>query len=289
MRGQQLLVILASTCLWAQVPSDQPPNNPPAIPDTVSVEANVRYGKYPETVLDILRPKEKAKGKRPGVLLIHGGGWVGGTKEQRVEYAAMKWIQKGFVVANVEYRMAKVATAPAAVSDVLEAAQWFRKNAGRYGVDANRIAVTGDSAGGHLSLMVAMTPKSAELGPAAKVAAVVDFYGITDVGDQLDGTHKQHYAVAWVPEQAGRETLARRVSPMTYVRKDVPPVFILHGDDDKTVPYEHSANLAKELRNAGGDVRLITAPGQGHGMPAAKLDEAYEQIWAFLREKGVLR
>src|SRR5205809_5520546 len=150
---------MAASFGQAQVPIDSRPTVPAVIPDSVSVEANIPYDHYKETVLDILQPKAPSKEKRPGVILIHGGGWVNGTKEQRVEYAALKYAQKGFVVANVEYRLAAVATAPAAVTDVLKAARWFQKNAKKYNVDSKRIAVTGDSAGGHLALMVAMTPR----------------------------------------------------------------------------------------------------------------------------------
>lgn len=286
---QFFLPAVAAVCL-AQVPSDFRPNNPPVIPPAIEVESNIAYDQYKETVLDILRPKNPtASGKHPGVLLIHGGGWTGGAKEQRVEYAAMKYLEKGFVVANVEYRLAKTAPAPAAVSDVLRAANWFRDNAKKYNVDSNRIIVTGDSAGGHLSLMVAMTPKSAGLGKTAKIAAVVDFYGITDVEDQLSGPNIQQYAVTWVPEQQGRESLARRVSPIIYARKDLPPILLIHGDNDKTVPYDHSAKLTKALQDEGADARLITVPGHGHSMPKAKLDELYEHIFTFLKEKGVLR
>jgi acetyl esterase/lipase len=255
----------------------------PPIPDTVSVEANIPYDHYKETVLDILQPKENSTPKRPGVIVIHGGGWVEGTKEGDVP-VCLRYVEKGFVCADVEYRLAKVATAPAAVSDVLKAAHWFGTNAKKYHVDTKRIVVTGGSAGGHLSLMVGMTPKSAKLGPPAKVAAVVDFYGITDVGDQLGGPHKQDYAVAWVPEQSGRLELASRVSPMTYVRKAI------HGDADSTVPYEHSVKLVKALRDAGDDSELVSVPQGEHGFPKAKADEIYEQnIWPFLKKHGVLK
>jgi acetyl esterase/lipase len=289
MRIQKLAIaIVLPVCGWAQTPIDHKSTSPPVIPDSVSLEANIPYDQYKETVLDILQPKEPSKEKRPGVILIHGGGWVNGTKEQRVEYAALKYVAHGFVVANVEYRLAKAATAPAAVNDVLKAAQWFHKNAGKYHVDTNRIVVTGDSAGGHLALMVAMTPRSARLGPPAKIAAVVNFYGITDVADQLEGPHMQKYAITWLPEQEGRRELAKRVSPITYVRKDLPPILTLHGDVDKTVPYEQGADLTRELKKAGADARLITVSGAGHGFPQATLDEQFEHIFAFLKEKGVL-
>ena len=196
---KRVLLALFLTCvgLTAQAPA---PKVPP-LPDWVAAELNIAYDTHKETVLDVFQPKEKAKGKRPGVLVIHGGGWINGTKESQFEPFCLRYLEKGFVVANVEYRLAAVATAPAAVQDVLKAAEWFRKNAGKYNVDTKRIAVTGGSAGGHLSLMVGMTPKSAKLGRSAKVAAVVNFYGITDVGDQLQGENMRKYAVTWVPER----------------------------------------------------------------------------------------
>jgi Dipeptidyl aminopeptidases/acylaminoacyl-peptidases len=95
----------------------------------------------------------------------------------------------------------------------------------------------------------------AEEGPPGtthKVAAVINFYGITDVEDQLQGEHMRKYAVTWVPEREGRFELARRLSPMTYIRKDVPPILTIHGNADETVPYEHGVSLTKALRDAGG-------------------------------------
>ncbi|HKW97372.1 MAG TPA: alpha/beta hydrolase [Bryobacteraceae bacterium] len=262
----------------------------PVIPDSVSLEANIPYDHYKETVLDILQPKATSNEKRPGVIVIHGGGWVEGTKEGQIESYCLRYVEKGFVCADVEYRLAKVATAPAAVTDVLNAAHWFEENAKKYNVDTKRIVVTGGSAGGHLSLMVGMTPKSAKLGPPAKVAAVVNFYGITDVADQLGGPHMQDYAVTWVPEQEGRLALARRVSPITYVRKGLPPILTIHGDADDTVPYEHGVKLTKALRDAGDDAEMVSIPHGKHGFPKATVDQIYEQnIWPFLRRHGVIK
>jgi acetyl esterase/lipase len=260
---------------------------PAQMPDWATMQANIPYDQYKETVLDILQPTAPSKGKRPGVIVIHGGGWTGGTKESQVQPICLRYVEKGFVVANVEYRLAKAALAPAAVSDALKAAEWFRKHAKQYNVDTKRIVVTGGSAGGHLALMVGMTPKSAKLGRPAKVAAVVNFYGITDVGDQLEGANLRKYAVTWLPEQAGRMELARRVSPMTYVRKDLPPILTLHGDADPTVPYEHGVKLTKALVDIGARTEMITVPGGKHGFPKEKLDELYPSIFAFLTKSGV--
>ena len=277
-----VLLALLHICTLAQ-------ENKVAIPDSVSVEQNIPYGQYKETVMDIMQPKAPPGAKRPGVIVIHGGGWTGGTKEGHSQETCLRYVEKGFVCADVEYRLAKAAVAPAAVSDVLDAAHWFEENAKKYDVDTKRIVVTGTSAGGHLSLMVGMTPKSAKLGPTPRIAAVVNFYGITDVGDQLGGPNMREYAITWVPEQTGRLELARRVSPMTYVRKGLPPILTIHGDADETVPYEHGVKLTKALRDAGDDAELVSIPQGKHGFPKAKEDEIYEHdIWPFLKKRGVI-
>lgn len=251
------------------------------------IEANIRYAPYAETVLDIIQSPAPALKNRPGVIIIHGGGWVEGSKEQMVDWFAVPFVRRDFVVANVEYRLAKAATAPAAVNDVLAAAKWFHDHAGDYKVDPNHIIVLGASAGGHLALMVGMTPDSAGLGPATKIEAVIDFYGIADVADQLEGPHRQAYAVTWVPEQPGRMDLARRLSPITYVRKGLPPVLAIHGDADKVVPYEQSVNLIKALKAAGDDADLITVPGGQHGFPPGEIAKLWPEIFKWLKKHKI--
>lgn len=276
----RLLALLSPALLLAQAPP----------PEGVSLEANISYSSHPQTVLDLYQPKGASPGKRPGVLVIHGGGWTGGKKENVFERLCLPFLEKGFVVANVEYRLAAVAPAPAAVNDVLAAAEWFRNNAARYGVDRNRIVVMGDSAGGHLALMVGLTTKKAQLGPTGKVAAVINWYGITDVQDQLEGQHMRQYAVTWVPpELPDRQDVARRVSPISWVRKDAPPVLTIHGDADPTVPYEHGVDITKELRNAGADAELIPIHQGGHGnFSPEEFAEIYRQIFNFLTLRKIL-
>ena len=263
----------------------QPSPAPVRLPAGVTVLENVPYDSHPQTVMDIYKPA--GAGPHPAMIVIHGGGWTGGTKAGMVAAWVVRYLQKGFVVANVEYRLAAVATAPAAVQDALHAANFFLDNAKRYGADPKRTAVTGGSAGGHLALMVGMTPKSAKLGKPVKVRAVINFYGITDVDDQLHGPHMRKYAVTWVPDAPGRTALARRVSPMTYVRKDVPPVLTLHGDADATVPYEHGVNLTKALKDAGAVAEMISVPKGAHGVPKETLDTIYPRIFEFLALHGV--
>jgi acetyl esterase/lipase len=251
------------------------------------IEANVHYDRYPETVLDILQARAPALQNRPGAIVIHGGGWVEGDKESVVERFCLPLIRRGFVVANVEYRLAKAAPAPAAVLDVRNAAKWFHDHAADYKVDADRILAMGDSAGGHLALMTGMTPGSAELGPATKIAAIVDFYGIADVADQLEGAQRRDYAEAWIPEQPDRGELARRLSPIRYVRKGLPPILAIHGDADPVVPFDQSVRLIGALKSAGSSAELIAVPGGQHGFPPEEMDKLWPQIFKWLKKHKI--
>jgi acetyl esterase/lipase len=121
------------------------------------IEANVRYAPHAETVMDILQPPHPARKNRVGVLVIHGGGWVEGTKEGALSFC-LPLVAQDFVVANVEYRLAGAAPAPAAIQDVLAAAKWFHDHAADYRLDPNRIVALGFSAGGHLALLSGMLP-----------------------------------------------------------------------------------------------------------------------------------
>jgi acetyl esterase/lipase len=256
----------------------------------VTVEANIPYDEYPQTVLDVFSPAAPSlrSQKRCGVLAIHGGGWVGGSKEAVVERLVLPWLHKGCVVANVEYRLTAVAPAPAAIQDVLNAAQWFRKNAKRWNVDDDRIVAVGTSAGGHLALMAGIASKSAKFGPTGNVAAVINFYGITDVEDHLGGVNMRKWAVEWIGQGDGRMELARRVSPITYVRKDVPPVLTIHGSADEVVPYEQGVRITKMLRDEGADAEMISVSNGEHGFPKEKMDQLYEQIFQFLARREII-
>jgi acetyl esterase/lipase len=251
------------------------------------IEANIRYSLHPETVLDVVQPRAPALKNRPGVIVIHGGGWIEGDKESMLETFCLPFVEQGFVVANVEYRLANAATAPAAVSDVLEAAKWFRDRAADYKVDPNQIVATGSSAGAQLAMMVGMAPESAGLGPSIKIAAIINFYGISNVLDQLEGPHLQKYAVTWIPEQPGRIELAKKLSPITYVRKGLPPVLSIHGDADPVVAYDQSVRLTKELKAAGDQAELITVPGGQHGFAPEEMSKLWPQIFKWLKKHKI--
>jgi acetyl esterase/lipase len=256
-----------------------------------------------ESKLDIYRPRE-AKTPTPVVVMIHGGGWVAGTKEQTA-LSGLPFMTMGFAVVNVEYRLGKVSLAPAAVEDCLCALHWVGRNAKKYNFDLNKLVVTGGSAGGHLALTTSMIPFSAGLenecsyeddetwdGPwkdaRPKVAAVVNWFGITDVADMLKGPNTRAYAISWLGSLPNREDLAKRLSPLTYVRPGLPPTFTVHGDADKIVPYSHAVRLHEALTKAGVKNQLFTIPGGGHGeFTAAQELEAFEAMRAFLSSLGI--
>jgi len=231
----------------------------------------------------------------PTLIYYHGGGWVGGTKEGSM-LQIMPYLAMGWTVANVEYRMARNALAPAAVEDVRCALRWVLGRAEDYNVDPNRVVLTGHSAGGHLSLIAGMLPVSAGLDRQCvgtseiRVAAIVNWYGITDVVDLLDGDNMKSYAVQWLGSMTDRNEIAGWVSPLSYVRADLPPIITIHGDADPTVPYSHAVRLHEALAKAGVTNELVTIPGGRHGgFPAEQDARAYAAIEAFLTRIGVIR
>lgn len=250
--------------------------------------------------LDVYQSRD-ASTPQPTVIYFHGGGWVQGTKESSV-FALLPYMEMGWNVVNVEYRMAAVALAPAGVEDCICALRFLTENAKRFNIDTNRIVTTGGSAGGHLALTTAMIPNSVGLdrrcpggkagnvyfGPEdLKVAAVVNWYGVTDVGDLLEGANRRIFAVTWLGPQENRKEVAARLSPLTYVRPGNPPVISIQGDADGTVPYTHSVRLHAALEKAGVPNKLITVPGGGHGnFKATEYPRLYEEIRDFLGKHG---
>ena len=233
---------------------------------------------------------------QPTLIFIHGGGWIAGTKEERA-LALLPYLAMGMNVVNIDYRLADVALAPAAVEDCRCALRWVLAHAREYGFDPGRIAVAGESAGGHLALMTGFLPASAGLDrqcPGSedlRVAAVINWYGVSNVNELLDGANMRPYAVTWVGSRTDRDEVARRVSPLTYVRPGLPAVLTIHGDADPTVPYTQSVRLHQALTDAQVPNELMTIPGGKHFYDCCTTEQrtrAYDRIASFLRERGVL-
>jgi acetyl esterase/lipase len=266
------------------------------------VDGNIPYGPFVMQRLDVIYPNGAGPGGTttlPGVIMFHGGGWTD-NRPQALKASMSsffsRFLKHGFIVCNVEYRLAdgtaNGAIAPAADQDALLAAQWFWSYMDYYHVDKTRYVVTGASAGGQLALMVGMATPAAQLGPTSptdyKIAAIVNGYGPSDVTDLL--ARNVSFAEQWLPASVpNRAALAKVVSPVTYVRQDVPPLITVQGMDDTTVPTAESQNLYNLLTAAGADTALHFVAGAGHGFdtPATAWPDAEAAMFNFLVAHGI--
>ena len=232
---------------------------------------------------------------QPTIVYMHGGFWVAGNKEGAL-MALMPWFEMGWNVVNVEYRLGRVALAPAAVEDCLCALRFVAAQAKTYNIDVNRLVVTGESAGGHLALSLGVIPESVGLErecaggtPVPRVAAVINWFGITDVADVVDGPHRANAAMQWMGGLPNREEIARRVSPLTYVRAGLPPILTIHGDADPVVPYPQAVRLHEALEKVKSPNQLLTIPGGKHGgFTPEERTRIYVAIREFLAKNGLV-
>ena len=262
-------------------------------PGTVQVVDGVEYA--PGRLADVYLPVEAAK-PVPTILFLHAGGWLHGDRKFGPDLGRF-FTQRGFAMVSIDYRLSDEALFPAAVHDVKTAVRWMRSVAGEYGFNPNRIGVWGLSAGGHLALSLGMIPDSAKLDlecaattPLPKVAAVIDWYGIYDVGDVIDGPNFRAAAARWFGSLPNRMEIAKRVSPMTYVRAGLPPIMIIHGDADPTVPYPQAVKLKADLDRLKVPNQLVTIPGGGHGnFTPEQRTMIYRNIREFLAKNGLTK
>jgi len=198
---------------------------------------------------------------RPTLIFIHGGGWSWENKENHV-LLLLPFLAHEMNAVNVEYRLASQSLAPAAVEDCRCALRWIYRHASDYQFDTSKLVVAGESTGGHLSLMTGMLDPAAGFDNECpgdenlKAAAVVNYYGISDVVDVLTEPHQTSWAVMWFGSLPNRLELAKRLSPLSYVRPGLPPIITVHGDAD-TLLYQQSVRLHEALSRAGVPNQLV--------------------------------
>jgi len=226
--------------------------------------------------MDIYLPLER-KEPSPAIMFIHGGGWVGLDKLQ-FQMQAVYFAQRGYVTVCIDYRLSNEALFPAALHDCKHAVLWLQAHADNYGVDPYRIAVAGDSAGGHLSALLALTPGIKELEEyssnywhEAKVNLVIVFYGVFDFYSLWKYARKNRIQGT---EQAVRGFLGgspyevpqryAMASPINYVNEASPPFLLFHGRKDKSVPCEQTFRFKEKLDNFKVPVETHIIEEEGH-------------------------
>jgi acetyl esterase/lipase len=242
---------------------------------TGKVEKDVTYAIVEDAVLkmDIYYP-EIVLGPAPAVVFVHGGAFVSGNRS----YNPRDFVERGYLVASIDYRLAPRYRWPAQIEDTKCAIRYLRANANKYGLDPNRIGALGPSAGGHLVAMLGITNSSAGFDnsggyfdQSSRVQAAVDMFGTTDLvamgASRPDMT--QYFDTWFGTPNPSVETL-RKASPITYVTADSAPFLILHGELDDEVPPSQSQALYERLKAAGVTATLVMVKNAKHGfVPAA--------------------
>jgi acetyl esterase/lipase len=231
-------------------------------------------------VLDVYLAESEAP--VPAMVFIHGGGWRGGSKS-RVPPWLLDAVREGWLsVVSVEYRFTTVAPHPAQVHDCLRAIQFVRHKAAEWNIDPQHIGVTGGSAGGHLSLWVALHDDAADAESddpvtrqSSRVVCAVSFAGPTDWSLLEEVEHKHpayRLLLGYEPGTPAEEMAAdakKHVSPINFVSDDDPPVMQVHGDEDDVVPIAHARRMHERLGSAGVASELVVIPGANHGVAGA--------------------
>jgi acetyl esterase/lipase len=201
----------------------------------------------------------------PVVINIHGGSWNHGVKESQTGFFI--FFKAGFAVINIDYRLTQQAPAPAAIQDARCALRYVIRNANTLNIDVHKIVMMGSDVGGHLALMAGLFGNDHSFDTncmdtgSIKVAAIIDRFGITDV---RNWGFSNKSARAWLGERAKDVLFAHSVSPINYITKNSPPIFIIHGNEDPTVPYQQSINLHNKLLSEGVKTQFITVEGGKH-------------------------
>ena len=233
---------------------------------TLLRELPYRAGDSQTWRLDLALPSGDTAQPRPAIIVIHGGGWLEGDKssfstlENRPPGNIFDFAKLGFAAATINYRLSREAPFPAGLEDCKCAVRWLRAQAGKYHIDPDRIGVWGNSAGGHLALLLAMTADKPELegdGPwreqSSRVNCAVSDSGPIDLIGQYDQGTLRTVVSMWMngPPEGDRRAEYLQASPSNYIQKDVPPLLLIYGADDNQVPIEFTDRFVTALGEAG--------------------------------------
>ncbi|MEN9715886.1 MAG: hypothetical protein RJA35_1353 [Actinomycetota bacterium] len=299
----------------APVPAWMPPKFGPVPEPETTASGLKRYtaryaiiGGFRPPELDLYLPE--GEGPFPLVMWVHGGGYTGGSRRDFtpwLERAGMiqRTLEAGIAFASVDYRLGLEAVFPAAVHDANSALRWLAYHAGKLGLDVQRFGIWGESAGGHLASLTALTQSNefftgtngvAEAG--FEIRALVDWYGGSDLNTivrPMDGSDESlpdlmRYPPEYFNLGADRwldPELRAKASPVNYVSAAMPPTLRVHGTADFMVPFAQSVEFYEAAIHSGGNCKLVTVEGADHawfGLEQSRVDEVVATSIAFLAE-----
>ncbi len=239
-------------------------------------QLGVEYGRVGKKrlLLDVYQPEAPGT-RRPAVLQIHGGGWVLGSRRDQGLPLLYHLASHGWVGFNVDYRLSPRATFPDHLIDIKRALAWIREHADEYGVDPDFVVVTGGSAGGHLTALMALTQNDPAYQPGfedadTSVQAAVPFYGVYCFVDRLKLYSPEFFSMLLEPlvmkaKLSEEPEKFRQASPLDRVDESAPPFFVIHGDRDTLAPVQYARELVRLLREKSrAPVAYAELPGAQH-------------------------
>jgi acetyl esterase/lipase len=282
MFGRQLALVVAAAVMAIGVTAVG--GSATAAESSVDISTGVTYAQRDSGPLkaDVYVPK--GAGPFPGMIVVHGGAWAMGTREQ-LAGAALFLAEHGYTAVAIEYRLAPQDKWPAQIYDCEAAVRWMRAHAAEYKIDPARIGGYGYSAGGHLvALLGALTddqlrePGVSPDAPSARLQVVLAGGAPCDFRSLPPDSDRVAYWLGGTPAQ--KQDVYRDASPANYITATAPPMFFFHGDSDELVPIRSPQKMVERLKEAGVTADFYIVKGAGH-IPAALDQTAREKALAF--------
>ncbi len=266
---------------------------------TIAAEKEYRNIDGISLTLDVYVPSKRlgeppwvkqTEGNKPTLLYFHGGGWRGGEKESRA-LEILPYVDKGWIVVTANYRLLKQTSLPEIIGDCKTALNWVYNNANNFKIDTTKIIVSGNSAGGHLALMTALSKEDSiykcdyPIKKRNKVAGVINWYGISDVSLFVKKWKDKQMLFE---DQTQLDMVYKKTSPLNFIDDKTMPILTVHGEIDSVVPFIHSKMLHEKLIEKGIKNRLVELKNRKHGnFNAKEMTYSYKIIWKFLEEIGI--
>jgi acetyl esterase/lipase len=243
---------------------------------------DVSYGKDTAQRMDIYLPANRSVDSTKSIILIHGGGWNSGSKNDFIAYIdSFEKRMPGYAIFNIDYRLVNGSNLfPTQEHDVKSAIDFIVKNSSEYGINKNKLVLIGVSAGGHLALLQGYKYNN------PKVAAIIDFFGPTDLVAMFQKPWNPYvpFVLQMITGTTPKQNLLlyQQSSPVNFVSTHSAPTLILHGGSDNIVNVSQSKSLKNKLDKVGVKNELVIYPGKSHGWYGPTLSNSFDRIKAFL-------